>query len=142
MNLQWSIWLLPLSLLSMSGLLVAGRVRLDASVLAPVQREADRNGVPLHAQVAFPARPSDTAASQQPTAPRERVTVECFSEPSGADILIDGEFVGNTPSILKVPTGNHRLEMQLSNHRPYSQPLNLAPGAGILTIRVTLEKKD
>ena len=72
----------------------------------------------------------------------ERVTVECFSEPEGADILIDGEFVGNTPSILKVPAGDHHLEIQLSGHKPVTQALNLPAGSGLRTIRTPLEKKS
>ncbi len=72
----------------------------------------------------------------------DRVTVECYSEPSGADILIDGDFVGNTPSILKVPVGDHRLEIQLAGYKPVSQALNLAAGMGLRTIRTPLEKKE
>jgi len=68
--------------------------------------------------------------------------VECFSDPSAADILIDGDFYGNTPSILKVPVGKHELEIQLSGYKTYSIPLILEPGTGIRTIRASLEQKE
>jgi hypothetical protein len=68
--------------------------------------------------------------------------VECFSDPSAADILIDGEFYGNTPSILKVPVGKHELEIQLSGYKTYSIPLILQSGTGIRTIRASLEPKE
>jgi hypothetical protein len=68
--------------------------------------------------------------------------VECFSDPSAADILIDGEFYGNTPSILKVPVGKHELEIQLSGYKTYAIPLILEPGTGIRTIRASLEQKE
>ena len=83
--------------------------------------------------------PGESAA---PLANVERTTVECFSDPSAADILIDGEFYGNTPSILKVPVGKHQLEIQLSGYKTYSIPLILEPGTQIRTIRASLEQKE
>jgi hypothetical protein len=83
--------------------------------------------------------PSQSAA---PLANVERVRVECFSDPSAADIMIDGDFYGNTPSILKVPVGKHELEIQLSGYKTYSIPLILEPGTGIRTIRASLEQKE
>jgi hypothetical protein len=83
--------------------------------------------------------PSQSAAS---LAKVERATVECFSDPSAADILIDGDFYGNTPSILKVPVGKHQLEIQLSGYKTFSMPLILEPGAPIRTIRASLEPKE
>ena len=83
--------------------------------------------------------PSQSAA---PLANVERVRVECFSDPSAADILIDGDFYGNTPSILKVPVGKHELEIQLSGYKTYSITLILEPGTGIRHIRAPLEEKE
>jgi len=83
--------------------------------------------------------PSQSAA---PLANVERVRVECFSDPSAADILIDGDFYGNTPSILKVPVGKHELEIQLSGYKTYSITLILEPGTGIRHIRASLEEKE
>jgi len=83
--------------------------------------------------------PSQSAAS---LANVERVKVECFSDPSAADIMIDGDFYGNTPSILKVPVGKHALEIQLSGYKTISMPLILEPGTPIRTIRVSLEPKE
>jgi hypothetical protein len=80
--------------------------------------------------------------SAAPLANVERARVECFSDPSAADIYIDGEFYGNTPSILKVPVGRHALEIQLSGYKTYSIPLILEPGTGIRTIRASLEQKE
>ncbi len=38
-------------------------------------------------------------------------TVVITSEPSGADISIDGAFVGNTPSTIRVPSGTHAVKV-------------------------------
>jgi hypothetical protein len=91
---------------------------------------------PSAVQPAAPAVPPAAAATG------ERITVECFSDPSGAEILIDGDFYGNTPSILNVPVGDHRFEIQLAGYKSYSQSLNLPSGAGLRTIRAPLEKKE
>ncbi|MBI1941425.1 MAG: PEGA domain-containing protein [Acidobacteria bacterium] len=80
-----------------------------------------------------------TVASSSPGV--ERVTVECFSIPSGAEILIDGEFYGHTPSILKLTVAPHNLQLHLRGHQTFSQVLNLVPGAGIITVRAALEQR-
>jgi len=82
------------------------------------------------------------AQSTAPPASVERIKVEFFSDPSDADILIDGEFYGNTPSILKVPVGKHQLEIQLSGYKTYALSLNLEPGMEPRTIRASLEPKE
>ena len=91
---------------------------------------------PAASPAVSPAQPAT------PVANVERIKVECFSEPTAADILIDGEFYGNTPSILKVQAGKHTLEIQLAGYKTWSLPLILQPGTGVRTIRASLEPKD
>lgn len=90
-------------------------------------------------------RPNPAPATPGPTvapASVERATVECYSDPTGADILIDGNFVGNTPSILKVPVGRHRIEFQMRDFKETSQSLDLTSSRGMRTVRVTLESSE
>ena len=120
-----------------------------------VSRPAVAAPAPAPAVVTTPAAVAPVAAAptpapaQQPSAPAapavasgERITVECFSDPTGADIVIDGEYYGSTPSILKVPVGNHRLEFQLAEYKTFSRVLNLEPASSLVTIRQTLEKRE
>jgi len=88
-------------------------------------------------QAAQPAGPT----TQEPAGTVERVTVECFSDPSGAEILIDGSFYGNTPSILKLTATSHHLEISMPGYRTFAQDLNLSADRGLRTIRAPLEKK-
>jgi hypothetical protein len=90
-----------------------------------------------------PAAPTPAPAPQPAPAaqPKEYITVECFSDPTGADIMIDDEFHGSTPSILKLLPGNHQIEFRLMGYKAHSQPLNLTPGSGLRTVRMTLEKQ-
>jgi PEGA domain len=66
------------------------------------------------------------------------ITVECFSTPAGAEILIDGVYFGNTQSIIKVPAGNHRLQFKLDGYTPYTVPLDIPPDSPVRTIRKDL----
>ena len=84
-------------------------------------------------------------SAQQPTTARglsstDLATVEFFSEPMGADILINGDYVGNSPSILKVMPGKHMLTFQLNGYKTVSQPLDLTSAAQLKTIRISLDK--
>ena len=111
-----------------------------------------RVGAPAAAVVSPAAAPQPPTQSMKPPAPVapappvaapppvEYITVECFSDPLGADILIDDEFHGNTPSILKIPPGNHLLEYRLFGYKGHAESLALAPGTGIRTIKVSLER--
>jgi hypothetical protein len=89
--------------------------------------------------------PAPAAAPVTPAAPAaqpgEYITVEFFSDPLGADILIDDEFHGSTPSILKIVPGSHRVEFRLMGYKARSQPLNLPPGSPLRTVRMPLEKQ-
>jgi len=103
---------------------------------------------PAPVTVAAPAPPTaqvtTSPAPTPPPAPKiipgEPVTVEIFSQPIGADIMLDGDFVGNTPSILKIRPGTHYLNLLLPGFKPWDQPLSLEAGGKLTTIRATLEK--
>jgi hypothetical protein len=123
---------------------VAPPAPVAAAPAAPVQ--------PAHPVVApAPAAAAPAVVASPPVAsapanagpqPGDYVTVECFSDPLGADILIDGEFHGNTPSILKILPGKHEFEYQLFGYKTHTETLALTPGSVIHTIRVALEKKE
>jgi len=93
-------------------------------------------GTPAASPIVSPAQPAT------PIANVERVKVECFSDPTAGDILIDGEFYGNTPSFLKVPVGKHTLAIELAGYKTWSLTLILQPGTAVRTIRASLEPKD
>jgi hypothetical protein len=93
---------------------------------------------PTVSQTAQPVAP----AAQDVIGTAGRITVECFSDPSGGDILIDGSYHGNTPSILKLTATSHHLEVSLPGYKNYVQDLNLSVERGFRTIRAPLEKKE
>jgi hypothetical protein len=118
----------------------------ETTAPAPAQMEAPTPSTATPAVTTPPPSATTPATSPSQSAASlanvERVKVECFSDPPYADIYIDGDFYGNTPSILKVPVGKHALEFQLSGYKTYSIPLILDSGTPIRTIRVSLEPKE
>ena len=50
------------------------------------------------------------------------------SEPSGAEVFIDENYVGETPLEIEVPTGNHTLTLTKNEYEQYSTNLTLSSG--------------
>ena len=60
------------------------------------------------------------------------------SDPLGADIYVDGKFVGNTPSSVNLAPGSHEIRVESANRKPWTRTLEVSAGSKI-TIRATLE---
>ena len=66
-----------------------------------------------------------------------KVTVQ--SDPAGAEIYLDEQFVGSTPSILAVAPGKHAFRLHATGRADWSRQLNVLSGSD-LTLAATLEK--
>jgi hypothetical protein len=66
-----------------------------------------------------------------------KVTVQ--SDPAGAEIYLDEQFVGSTPSILAVAPGKHAFRLHAAGRADWSRQLNVLSGSD-LTLAATLEK--
>jgi hypothetical protein len=66
--------------------------------------------------------------------------VTFVSEPQGADIYVDGEFVGNTPSTLALPAGSHEIRVEADAFKTWTRKLTSTAGSTV-TIHATLAKK-
>jgi hypothetical protein len=60
------------------------------------------------------------------------------SEPLGADVYVDGKFVGNTPSTLTLTVGSHEIRIEAATLKPWSRTFDAVAGSRI-TIRAILE---
>lgn len=65
-------------------------------------------------------------------------TVSISSEPEGAEIYLDGKFVGNAPSRLKLPAGPHSIEVRASGRKPWQRALEVLKDSEV-TLRAVLE---
>ena len=54
-------------------------------------------------------------------------SVEFDSTPDGADIAIDGNLVGNTPSTLRLIPGHHSIEIRMAGYRTWSRIMVVDP---------------
>ena len=50
------------------------------------------------------------------------------SEPAGADIEVDGEYAGNTPSDLKLKAGSHSLKVSKKGFSPWQRTIKIEAG--------------
>jgi len=66
-----------------------------------------------------------------------KVTVQ--SDPPGAEIYLDDQFVGSTPSILSIAPGKHAFRLHASGRADWSRQLNVQPGSDV-TLAATLDK--
>lgn len=69
-------------------------------------------------------------------APSPKISVA--STPDGADIEIDGSFVGNTPSVIELPAGEHVVILKKSGYKPWERKLKVT--GGDIKITAELEK--
>jgi hypothetical protein len=113
----------------------------ETIVAAPVTPAAAHPAQPTTAEPAGgnPAAAPTTGPTPAITAP-EPASVEFSSTPDGADIIIDGTFVGNTPSTLRVVPGHHSIEIRMAGYRSWTRTMVVDPESHP-SVRATLMKE-
>lgn len=86
---------------------------------------------PQAADTAAPTLPNSPqiAAAPGPGVPVTPASVAIESTPSGADIEIDGAFVGNTPSTVPVSSGSHEIVVKKKGFADWSRRLSVTGGS-------------
>jgi hypothetical protein len=93
---------------------VSGDVRMDiAKFTQPV------TGSTLQAVAGSPAVASATA----------KVALE--SNPAGADIEVDGKFVGSTPSEVQLTEGEHTISVKKTGYKDWERKLTVSSGSSV-----------
>jgi PEGA domain-containing protein len=106
---------------------IDGNVSLDMAKFAP------QGDAPPPAQaVALPAASAASDAGQ--------ATLEISSSPPGADIEIDGNFVGNAPSSLTVAPGEHIIRVIKAGYLEWEK--RITTSSGNVTIAAELEPTE
>lgn len=62
------------------------------------------------------------------------------STPDGAEIYLDGQMIGSTPSTLELPEGTHELSVRLSGYQDWTRSMRVLSGSEI-NLDAKLEKK-
>ncbi len=69
-----------------------------------------------------------SVASTQPAAASTSTELTLVSTPDGADVEVDGAFVGNTPSTLTLANGDHTVRVTKKGFQPYEKTLHTSGG--------------
>ncbi len=70
----------------------------------------------------------------------EKVRCNVTSTPSGAEITIDGNYVGNTPSEIAVRAGTHVVVLSMPGFAQWKRDLTLAKGSVVVNVSASLQK--
>lgn len=74
-------------------------------------------------------QPASTQVSPSPQASvSNNAEIEVTSTPSGADIELDGAFVGNTPSTIAVVTGDHDIAITRAGYKTWTRKIKVSSG--------------
>lgn len=72
---------------------------------------------------------SALSGSAAGTSTPAQASLNIDSTPRGADIEIDGAFVGNTPSTVSIAPGSHQISARKKGFANWSRSLNVTGGA-------------
>lgn len=111
--------------------------------------EEDRKFVPTGIEIADTDTSEETSgqpeSGETPAVPApaaaavpETTSVVLKSTPSGAEIAVDGKYVGSTPSTVKLPEGDHQISILKPGFQAWQRTIGVVPG-GEVTIDATLE---
>jgi len=84
-------------------------------------------------------QPAAAAISTSPSADSTSAKVHVESNPPGADIEIDGSFVGNTPSDVQVAEGGHSITVKKTGFKDWERKLKISAGSSV-QLNAELEK--
>jgi hypothetical protein len=109
----------------------------EVALAAPAPAAAQPAANPLAVPAAAPApaaRPASDVSAEDLT------TAVVKSDPPGADVTIDGKYMGSTPSTVRLAPGDHAILVEKAGFKAWQRTMTVNPG-GIVTIDATLEKQ-
>jgi hypothetical protein len=107
---------------------VNGDMKLDIAKFQPAQASPQP-----------PQSLSSPSPSQSVSTSSARIQLE--SNPSGADIEVDGNFVGNTPSDVQVAEGDHTVTVKKTGFKDWERKMKVTAGSSV-RLSAELEKAD
>ena len=109
----------------------SGAASAAAAEKAPAQSTTEQAPVESSGPVA-----TATVATSRP---RETVKCSFSSTPAGAEVTVDGRYVGSTPSVLGLTTGRHVVVVSMAGFSQWKRELSVEAGSE-LTVNAVLEK--
>ena len=103
----------------------------------PVEQPSAGPTVKLAVEKSGKSESGPGGAPDHPDTPTNTAKVMFSSEPSGADIYVDGIFMGNTPSQIQLGAGSHTVRIEAKGQEPWSRTVTLTAG-GKVTLHAVL----
>lgn len=91
---------------------------------------------PSQSQSPIVAPPPLTSASSTGSL----TTVSISSAPASADVEVDGKFVGNTPSSVSLPAGEHNIRISKKGYKAWQRMLSVSGGSANVNAELEEEK--
>ena len=114
---------------------VNGDMKLDIAKFQPALVAAQQTGQGTATAV---PNPPDSRATAAPAPAAAQLQIA--STPDGADIEIDGSFVGNTPSTVGLPSGQHDISVKKPGFKPWER--KIAVSSGQVNVNAVLEPEQ
>jgi len=121
---------------------------LRVTAVAAIQQQSSPARTPspqaapsIGSSSAMPPASPPAAAQQEHAQKIEKASVKCnfTTTPPGAEITLDGKYVGSTPSEITLTTGPHVIVYSMPGFAQWRRDLTVIPGSE-LTVSATLEK--
>ena len=81
-------------------------------------------------------------ASSSTSATSLSAKIQLESDPAGADIEVDGSFVGNTPSEVQVSDGEHTVSVKKTGFKDWERKLKVSGGSSVHLPRNRRRQRD
>lgn len=108
--------------------------------------EKDREFVPtgVETKVVKESAGEKAAETTEKSAPPQGAatgSIAVSSTPQGAEVSVDGAFMGNCPATLKLSPGKHTIRVALSGHKEWNREITVLAGSE-LKLTAVLEKQN
>lgn len=108
--------------------------------------EKDREYVPMGISTTVTrdtesSQETQTKGKSEGTGATETGSIVVISTPDGAEVSVDGAFVGNAPATLRLPAGKHTVKVALAGYREWTKDLTVLASSE-LKLNAPLEKQN
>jgi hypothetical protein len=92
--------------------------------------EKDREFVPVGVKTDVTKQPAEAEKpADKPVTDELKGSINVTSTPTGADVLLDGDFVGNSPAMLKLAPGKHTVTVRQTGFKDWSREITVQAGS-------------
>jgi hypothetical protein len=118
-----------------------GKARKQLYTLVDANGKASPSAVAVAIQPAVPGHSSVTPAQEVPAEKAEKVKCSFTSTPTGAEITLDGKYVGNTPSEIDLTAGTHAIVFSMAGFTQWKRDLTVLPGSALTVSAILLKQQ-